>query len=225
MYNFYSPKIILSATLGHELAHDGIADYTFSENNILKTTYGNILKSNATKLNVFANLNLGKSSRIYANGGVSYQDIRSQELDYSKEFWSFNLMLGAQQTLFWDLRLSENLMIMPKRYTLQGWTSGINFAILSITKTFLEDRLSVSVTGVSHLDTSRYMKFEMVSEGHGYASKTQVDIPVRQAMIAISWSFGKSGIKVKKTDRTIKNDDILEKEADTAASGKLPSGM
>ena len=134
-------------------------------------------------------------------------------------------MLGAQQTLFWDLRLSENLMIMPKRYTLQGWTSGINFAILSITKTFLEDRLSVSVTGVSHLDTSRYMKFEMVSEGHGYASKTQVDIPVRQAMIAISWSFGKSGIKVKKTDRTIKNDDILEKEADTAASGKLPSGM
>ena len=69
------------------------------------------------------------------------------------------------------------------------------------------------------------MKFEMVSEGHGYASKTQVDIPVRQAMIAISWSFGKSGIKVKKTDRTIKNDDILEKEADAAASGKLPSGM
>ena len=201
VYNFYSPKIILSATLGHELAHDGIADYTFSENNILKTT------------------------RMYANGGVSYQDNRSQELDYSKEFWSFNLMLGAQQTLFWDLRLSENLMIMPKRYTLQGWTSGINFAILSITKTFLEDRLSVSVTGVSHLDTSRYMKFEMVSEGHGYASKTQVDIPVRQAMIAISWSFGKSGIKVKKTDRTIKNDDILEKEADTAASGKLPSGM
>ena len=225
VYNFYSPKIILSATLGHELAHDGIADYTFSENNILKTTYGNILKSNATKLNVFANLNLGKSSRIYANGGVSYQDNHSQELDYSKEFWSFNLMLGAQQTLFWDLRLSENLMIMPKRYTLQGWTSGINFAILSITKTFLEDRLSVSVTGVSHLDTSRYMKFEMVSEGHGYASKTQVDIPVRQAMIAISWSFGKSGIKVKKTDRTIKNDDILEKEADAAASGKLPAGM
>ena len=40
-------------------------------------------------------------------------------------------------------------------------------------------------------------------------------------MVAISWSFGKSGVKVKKTDRTIKNDDVMEKKEDGAASGKI----
>ena len=130
-------------------------------------------------------------------------------------------MLGAQQTIFWDLRLSENLIMTPKTYTLQGWTSGVKVGVISVTKTFLNDRLSVSVAGVSHLGTGKDMKYKMVSEGRGFSSYTNVKVPVRQAMLSVSWSFGKSGIKVKKADRTIQNDDVMEKKEDGAASGKI----
>ena len=130
-------------------------------------------------------------------------------------------MVGAQQTIFWDLRLSENMMISPKTYNLQGWTSGIGYGVISVTKTFLDDRLSVSVAGVSHLGTGKNLKYKIVSEGRGFSSYTCARVPIRQAMVAISWSFGKSGVKVKKTDRTIKNDDVMEKKEDGAASGKI----
>ena len=221
VYNFYSPIVMMNATLGHNLSNDGISDYTFTEDNIMRTTYGNILKSNQTRLGLFANVNLGRKSRIYMNGAVSYNYIRSKELDYSKKYWSYNIMVGAQQTIFWDLRLSENMMISPKTYNLQGWTSGIGYGVISVTKTFLDDRLSVSVAGVSHLGTGKNLKYKIVSEGRGFSSYTCARVPIRQAMVAISWSFGKSGVKVKKTDRTIKNDDVMEKKEDGAASGKI----
>ncbi len=221
VYNFYSPFLMVSSTLSHSLAHSGISEYTFTEDDIMKTTYGNILKSNSTRLNLFANVNLGRSSRIYVNGSVSYNYLRSKELDYSNKYWSYNLMLGAQQTIFWDLRLSENLIMTPKTYTLQGWTSGVKVGVISVTKTFLNDRLSVSVAGVSHLGTGKDMKYKMVSEGRGFSSYTNVKVPVRQAMLSVSWSFGKSGIKVKKADRTIQNDDVMEKKENGAASGKI----
>lgn len=221
VYNFYSPMLMISSTLSHSLAHSGISEYTFTEDNIMKTTYGNILKSNTTRLNLFANVNLGKASRIYINGSLSYNYLRSKELDYSNKYWGYNLMLGAQQTIFWDLRLSENLIMTPKTYTLQGWTSGVKVGVISVTKTFLNDRLSVSVAGVSHLGTGKDMKYKMISEGRGFSSHTNVKVPVRQALLSVSWSFGKSGVKVKKTDRTIQNDDVMEKKEDGAASGKI----
>ena len=221
VYNFYSPVLMINSTLSHSLAHDGISEYTFTDNDIMNTTYGNILKSNSTRLSLFANVNLGKTSRIYLNGSVSYNYLRSKELDYSNKYWGYNIMLGAQQTIFWDLRLSENLIVTPKTYTLQGWTSGVRVGVISLTKTFLDDRLSVSLAGVSHLGTGKDMTYKMVSDGRGFSSNTNVKVPVRQAMLSVSWSFGKSGVKVKKTDRTIKNDDVMEKKEDGAASGKI----
>ncbi|MBQ9185459.1 MAG: TonB-dependent receptor [Bacteroidales bacterium] len=219
VYNFFSPIVMMSATLGHTISNDGISEYTFTDNNVLNTTYGNILKSNATRLNLFANLNLGKTSRIYANAGLSYNNDRSAELDYSKKYWTWNLYAGAQQTVFWDLRLSENLFMTPKHYTLQGWTSGVKGLAVGVTKTFLDDRLSIGINGVTHLGTGRYMKFEIHNEGRGYSSNTTVNVPIRQITVNFSWFFGKSSsARVKKASRTIQNDDVMEKASGDAAS-------
>ena len=219
VYNSYSPVIMLNATLGHTISNDGISEYTFTEDGVLNTTYGNILKSNATRLNLFANVNLGKTTRIYMNAGVSYNYDRSKELDYSNKYWSWNLFGGAQQTIFWDLRLSENLFITPKSYTLQGWTSSIKGLALGITKSFLEDRLSVSINGVSQLDMGEYLKMEMHNEGRGYTSHTKIKVPIRQAMISLSWTFGKSSsARVKKAERSIQNDDVMEKASTNSAT-------
>lgn len=219
VYNFYTPFIMLSATLGHNIAHEGISEYTFTENGVLYTTYGNILKSNATRLNLFANMNLGKTSRIYMNAGLSHNNDRSSELGYSNKYWTWNVFAGAQQTIFWDLRLSENLFLTPKNYTLQGWMSGVKGMTLGVTKTFLDDRLSIGVTGVSHIGKGREMKFQIHNEGTGYSSHSNVMVPIRQVLVSLSWSFGQSSsARVKKASRSIRNDDVMEKPSGDAAS-------
>lgn len=215
VYNFYSPVFMMNATLRHSRTGNGISEYTFTEDDILKTTYGNILKQHSTGLNLFANVNLGKKTRVYTNAGFDYVDMRNAEMGYASYHWNWNVFAGAQETLFWDLQLSEGIFAKSKDYNLQGWTSGFAGTYASLTKTFLDDRLSVSLQGFTHLTGGRKVKFEIYSAGDGYESTTTVRVPVRQLTLSLSWTFGKAGVSVKKAARSIESDDILEKSSST----------
>lgn len=223
VYNFYCPVFMVSATLRHSRTGGGISDYTYNDKDVLFTTYGNIVKTQTSGLSIFGNVNLGRSTRVYANLSSDYSDMRSAVLGYKSGHWATNVYMGAQQTVFWDLRLSENLILSPRHYSLQGWNSGFRAAILSVSKSFLEDRLTVSVTGVSPLD-GRYAKFRNVSSGGTYSMDNVVKVPIRQAMVSLSWKFGKVGsASVKKAARSIENDDVVDKSAQDATGGAAGS--
>ena len=226
VYNFYKTGFMMNATLTHSRGNGGIGEYSYLEDGILKTTYGNILQNNQTGLSLFANVNIGKKTRLYANGGVSYADMRSDEMGLKNYGWSGNAMLGSQQTIFWDLQLSENFIWMGRRNTLQGYESGLSgIAVASITKTFLDDRLSISLQGLTPLSKNGKIEMEMVSRDKNYESMTQVHVPLRQAIVAVSWTFGKAGASVKKTTRTISNDDVIEHSSSTSSATGMGSGM
>ena len=80
----------------------------------------------------------------HQDGGVTYSDIASAQLQQSNSGWAYNLMLGGQQTLPWDIRLSANAIMMGSQVTLQGRTTGMSMAMVGLTKSFLNDRLSFS---------------------------------------------------------------------------------
>ncbi len=225
VYNLYSPVFMLNATLTHSRSGNGISEYSFVEDNILKTTYGNILEQNATGGRLFFNVNIGKKHRIYANAGVSYTDARNDQMGYSYNAWFGNIFAGGQQTLPWDLQLSEGLIYNSKDYNLQGWSSGFTGCYAALTKTFLDDKLSVSLQGFTHLSGGSKMKFEMYSAGNGYESMTTVRVPVRQLTLSLSWTFGKAGVSVKKAARSIENEDVLEKSSGTATGTGMGTGM
>lgn len=227
VYNFYSPVIMFNATLRHSRTNNGISDYTYTEDNVLYTTYGNIVKTQTTGLSLFGNLNLGKTSRIYANVSIDYNDMRSSRLGYKSGHWSASAFAGAQQTIFWDLRLSENVILSPKSYTLQGWNSGFQAGVISVAKSFLNESLTVTVTGISPF-SGKNATFKSVSKGNGYTMTNKVKVPIMQAMVSLNWNFGKMGsARVKKADRSIEKDDIMDKPAanEGAANGNISTGM
>ena len=226
VYNFYKPAFMLNATLTHSRGKGGIGEYTFTEDGILKTTYGNLLDNNNTGLNLFTNVNLGKKTRIFANGGISYADMRNDELGLKNYGWSGNVMLGSQQTIFWDLQLSENFIWMGRRNNLQGYQSGISgIAVAGITKTFLDDRLSLSLQALTPVTKSGKIEVEVVSRDTNYEMKTLATVPIRQVILSLNWTFGKAGTSVKKTARTISNDDVIEHSSSTSSATGMGTGM
>ncbi len=228
VYNFYSPIIMLSATLNHSGGNSGISQYSYADENVIYTTYGNILKSRNTGLRMFVNLNLGRTTRVYLNGSINYDDLRSDVLNLKASHWNSNLFAGAQQTIFWDLRLSENLILNPKQYNLQGYTSGFQAGVLGISKSFLNDKLNFSVNVISPLNKDGKINFKTYSENYNYRMNSAVKIPLRQVMLSVSWSFGAAGsAKVKKADRSVENDDILNKPASNEGiqNGQISTGM
>ena len=226
VYNLYSPKWIVNLTLREQLVAGGISSYSFYDSqNLLNTTYGNIVRSSVTGLNAFINWNASPTTRIYLNGGLNYTDLRSEVLGQSNSGLSYNAMLGVQQALPLDFSLSANVIAMGKNYSLQGWSSGMSMAMVGLTKSFLDDRLGISINYTLPLTGGKGMEMRSVSEGKDFRSVSVNTIPMQQLNFSISWSFGKQGnARVKSARKTIKNDDIINAESTTESLGSSMMG-
>ncbi|MBR1569580.1 MAG: TonB-dependent receptor [Bacteroidales bacterium] len=227
VYNFYSPVVMVNATLRHSYTGNGISSYSFyDENNLLNTTYGNIVKSNNTGLNAFLMINPTNKTRIMLNGGVSYNDIRSELLDQMNAGWSYNIMAGVQQTLPWDLRLSANVISMGSNVNLQGTSTGMSMGILGLTKTFFDDRLSLSVNGMLPLTKDLEMHMGSTTTGNGFTTNMDTTIQMRQVTFQVSWTFGKQGnYTTKRARRSIENEDQLNSTTTAESMGTIMQQM
>ena len=226
VYNLYSPKWIVNLTLREQLVANGISSYSFYDaDKLLNTTYGNIVRSSVTGLNAFINWNASGTTRIYLNGGLNYTDLRSELLGQSNSGLSYNAMLGFQQALPLDFSLSANVIAMGRNYSLQGWSSGMSMAMVGLTKSFLDDRLGISINYTLPLTGGKGMEMRSVSEGKDFRSVSVNTIPMQQLNFSISWSFGKQGnARVKSARKTIKNDDVMNTESTSESLGTSMMG-
>ena len=213
---------MLNTTLRHSYTGNGISSYSFYKDNVLNTTYGNIITSNSTGLNAFVMINPTNKTRIMVNGGLTYSDISSKELGQQNKGVSYNVMVGGQQTLPWDLRLSANFITMGSQVTLQGKSTGMSLGTLGLTKTFLEDRLSLSVSGILPLARGFQMNMGSTTRGNGFTSEMNTTIPMRQVNFQISWTFGKQGnFGTKKARRGIEKDSQLNSTSTAESMGSI----
>ena len=223
VYSAYTPKVMVNATLRYSYTGNGISSYSFyDENNLLNTTYGNIVTSQSTGLNAYMMINPTNKTRIMVNGGLTYSDISSAQLNQANSGWAYNLMVGGQQTLPWDIRLSANAIMMGSQVTLQGRTTGMSMAMVGLTKSFLNDRLSFSVNGMLPLAKGFEMSMSSHTVGNGFVSDMSTTIPMRQITFQVSWTFGKQGnYSTKRASRTIQNEDQLNSTTTAESIGNI----
>ena len=219
VYNLFNPKWVVNLTLRQSICDNGIEQYSFYEGNVLNSTYGNITRNKQTGLNAFVNWNATGKTRFTLNGSIAYIDVRSEQLDLRNHGWQGNIMFGYQQTLPWDIRMSANIMASTKSYNLQGWNGGFQAGMLSLSKSFLKDRLNVTLTGMSPLNFGR-MKFENESASHDYVSHTISRISMANFGISVSYTFG-GKVNVKKAATTIQNSDLKNQRQEAEGIGTM----
>lgn len=219
VYNLFNPKWVVNLTLRQSICDNGIEQYSFYEGNVLNSTYGNITRNKQTGLNAFVNWNATGKTRFTLNGSVAYVDVRSEQLDLKNHGWQGNIMFGYQQTLPWDIRMSANIMASTKSYNLQGWNSGFQAGMLSLSKSFLKDKLNVTLTGMTPLNFGR-LEFEGESAGHDYMSHTISRISMANFGISVSYTFG-GKVSVKKAATTIQNNDLKNQRQEAEGIGTM----
>lgn len=219
VYNLFNPKWVVNLTLRQSICDNGIEQYSFYEGNVLNSTYGNITRNKQTGLNAFVNWNATGKTRFTLNGSVAYVDVRSEQLDLRNHGWQGNIMFGYQQTLPWDIRMSANIMASTKSYNLQGWNGGFQAGMLSLSKSFLKDKLNVTLTGMTPLNFG-WMKFESESHGHDYVSHTVSRISMANFGISVSYTFG-GKVNVKKAATTIQNNDLKNQRQEAEGIGTM----
>ena len=209
VYNMFTPKLMVNLNLHHNFVDNAISQYSFYDSdNLLNTTYGNVVKRHQTGLSGYVNYLLTKDTRIFFNGGLNYTDLRSDALDQKNSGWTFNAMVGLQQTLPWDLKLSAFAITSTKNYTLQGWSGGFNILTGTLSKSLLKDKLTIGVQGILGLNSGGKLNIESESRGKDFTSHTNVKVPIYGVALTVSYTFGNSKMSSKQHVNRVQNDFI-----------------
>ena len=222
VYNYFNPKWIVSLTGRYSHSGGGISAYSFyDDDEVLNTTYGNIVSENNTGLTAFINWTAGPKTRIFTNSSFGYGAFASDELDLTNHGWNWTAMLGIQQTLPADILLSANVVSGGRTWNIQGWNGGYDMAILGLSKGIVGDKLKITAQFATNLGRGG-LKIESFAHGKDYETRSLVEVPIRQFGIGLSWNFGKQGFQVKKTRKSIVNDDVINNSNGQAPGGSTP---
>ena len=209
VYNLFTSKLMVNLNLHHNFVDNAISQYSFYDaEGLLNTTYGNIVKRHQTGLNGYVNYLMTKDTRIFFNGSLNYTDLRSTALDQSNSGWTGTAMIGVQQTLPWDLKLSAFAITSTKSYTLQGWSGGFNLLTASVSKSLLKDKLNLSVSGILGLNGGGKLNIESENRGKDFVSHSNIKVPIYGVTFTVSYTFGNSKIRAKQHTTRVENDFI-----------------
>ena len=223
VYNMFSQKLMLNVNLRHTYTGNTIEQYSFYDNNLLNTTYGNIVKRNQTGVTGYLNWLATKDTRLFFNGGLNYTDLRSDVLDANNGGWQATAMMGVQQTLPWNLKAAAYLITSTKTYTLQGWSSGFNLVTASLSKSLLNDKLTIGVQAVTGLSEGGSIKMETYSKGSNFSQKQSIKVPISGVSLTLSYTFGKNRQQTRMHQTRIQS-DYIEQQSQGEMLNSVGSG-
>lgn len=214
IYNVFSSKLMMNLNLHHNFVDNAISQYSFYDaDNLLNTTYGNVVSSHQTGLSGYVNYLITKNTRLFFNGGLNYTDLRSNTLAQSNNGWTANIMGGVQQTLPWKLQLSAFAIASTKNYTLQGWSGGFNLVTASMSKTLLNDKLSLSISGMVGLNKGGKLNIESYNKGTNFTAHNNISVPIYGVTFTASYTFGNTQIMTRQKRQSRIQNDFIEQQS------------
>ena len=172
---------------------------------VLYTTYENIGRSQSINLNTYINWNATKNTRIYVNGRLSYIDMDDGG-SLSNHGWNLFTYGGAQQTLPKNWRLSFNFYGITPNINLQGRGSSYSNYSMSIQKSWLKDRLNLTLSASNFL--KKYKRYNYSTVDNFFHADSWSKYVNQSFSLSISYRIGELKASVKKAERSIINDDV-----------------
>lgn len=202
-YSFTNNSIEYLTSLINDTQINGLQNPTGKD--VLYSTYRNIGKTRSASISAYANWNATSNTRIYTNmfGSWSYM---ADGTGQKNKGWSLFAYGGIQQTLPKDWNISLNLYGQTPWIMLQGRGSSFFSYGLSVSKSFMKKRLTLSAYASNFF--KKYMENNSRTENTGFIQESWSRFSRQHFGISASFRIGELKASVKKAARTISNDDV-----------------
>lgn len=222
-FNSFTRKFSVNASVGFDMSDDGISNYSYMDadvpdiglmatdaGNILVRTYGNILSWKDLYASLYLNYMLTKTTVLTVNARGAYTDFKSNQLQQHNYGYTGNVSVFLQQHLPWKLNFSAAYAAISQGINLQGHSNGSSSCRFTLMRSFLkEDRLSISIYGTNIF--SKELRMENVTQTSDFNNRfTNVRRDYRMYGVTVSLRLGKLRAKVKRTAKSIRNDDVIQ---------------
>lgn len=208
-YSFMSPKVTFSFYPSYTFANNLITTSRFVNDGIVTYTYVNDMKYRAFKISGYVQWHPFAGTNVNLNGNITNEKKSIPAPNLSLSGWGCEAFLSLQQQLPWKLTMNVDGggkfgRNIDNVYGYGGRWYNYSF---SLTRSFLKDKLNVSVFTSMPFTNHAHMKSSIVQGDYiGYDNWEQKS---RNFGIQLSWRFGKLKASVKKADKTIQNNDVV----------------
>ncbi len=224
-YMRVGPKLTFNVTPQFQFSNNGIGAVKWADGLVQVSTYANTLKTYSTTVSAFVQWMLTQKTNVMLNGSIGYNYYKSKELGLKNDRVSGNFFANVTQFLPWKLQLSGFAGM---------WGGGINdlygrmgtvfFHGFSLQRSFLkEDRLTVQLQAIVPFG-GKYMSMKNYITQGDVTGWTRFEQQARRFGINISYRFGSLSTRVKKSDKTIENDDLIGSGKQSGNTGNTPVG-
>lgn len=187
-----------------------ITGVQYTDGDIFVSTYANTLKTRSIGVNAFMQWTIGPKTSFVFNGNAAHNRYSSNELGLKNQRWSSFFYAQLNQQLPWKLRLSVSGGEWSGGINgLYGYNKGSWFYNLALQRTFLkEDRLTVRLSA-DRFFSGKYGSWESHTTQGDYTGWDKGKFVMRGFKLSISYRFGSLKANVKRTDKTIENNDVV----------------
>ncbi len=194
-------------------SNNAVSRYTFVEDGVTHSTYGNIAKRQVYGLNGTIGYRSGVKFNVQLSGQGGYNVIKAPTLNLANDGFTYNVSLYASAALWKDATIYCNGYAYRFGVDLENSYKQTYFSYgLGLRQQLFKKKLTLSFTA-SNPFTSK-MKLTSVTETNSYRSENTSWQTPRQFSFSIGYRFGKTQVNVKSTNRSIQNDDM-----DTSSRG------
>ena len=189
-----------------------IGTYRTVQDGVVHLTNSNDCRYLMAGVGGFVQWMMTKKTTWVMNGEFCYKRYRNPSQDLTNSGWGGNLYAQLTQQLPWKLRASATCMWYGLGHDVShvyGYSSMPDPTImLGLSRSFLkDDRLTVRLNAYSILHKYEVSK-SYITQGdyvnHGVSHYNQ-----RNVQVMLSYRFGSSNTRVKQTDKTVENDDLV----------------
>ena len=189
-----------------------IGTYRTVEDGVVHLTNSNDCRYLMAGMGGFVQWMMTKKTTLVMNGELCYKRYRNPSQDLTNSGWGGNLYAQLTQKLPWKLRTTATCMWYGFGHDVRhvyGYSTIPNPTImLGLSRSFLkDDRLTVRLNAYSVLQKYEVSK-GYITQGdylnHGVGHFNQ-----RNVQVMLSYRFGSSNTRVKQTETTVENDDLV----------------
>lgn len=214
-YNLISRKINLDLDASYSFSNNSVISVqNLMENDILHSTYANAGHNKSFYASAWAQWSITSKTSLSMNIGTSWNRYENRSLNIEAEGWSLDFYARIRQQLPWGLSLTAygsgwrpGVSLYSKRT--QSFSDNFFYGI-DLQKSFLkENRLNVRV-GISNPfgKSTRIFESEPLNAGYTGYNRSWNYHNANRISLGISYRFGSLNVQVKKTAKTISNDDV-----------------
>lgn len=172
---------------------------------VLYSTYYNMGRNQEAMFTGYLSLTPWQDTRLTVNTWGGYRHITDGG-DIKNHGWNVSVYAQLQQTIDKTWTVSLSIFKMTPNIKLQGKDKGYFSHDINLKKSLLDDRLNITVSASNPF--RKYFYFGDTNSGNNFSSISRMKYNQQRFAVSVSYRIGSLNDSVKKTKRTIENDDV-----------------